>query len=123
MIASAVHMVIQLTRFPDGVRRVTWVTEITGRDGNTILTNDIFRYVQTGVDEDGKSTDPRPAFPTDPWTEDRPQLPQARRPTDREPQQTQNRRVACTGVTVVDAQVCLTSGKEAVAPCHRSRAP
>jgi pilus assembly protein CpaF len=55
MIASAVHMIVQLTRFSDGVRRITWVTELTGRDGNTILTNDLFRYVQTGVDDDGKS--------------------------------------------------------------------
>ena len=55
MISSAVHLLVQLTRFPDGVRRITWVTELTGRDGNTILTNDLFRYVQTGVDENGKS--------------------------------------------------------------------
>ncbi len=55
MIASAVHLVVQLTRFSDGKRRVTYVTEITGRDGNTLLTQDLFRFCQTGVDEDGKS--------------------------------------------------------------------
>jgi len=55
MISSAVHMIVQLTRFPDGVRRVTYVTEITGRDGNTVLSQDLFRYCQTGVDDDGKS--------------------------------------------------------------------
>ncbi|MBI3288153.1 MAG: Flp pilus assembly complex ATPase component TadA [Elusimicrobia bacterium] len=55
MISSAVHMLVQLTRFPDGVRRITWVTEITGREQNTILTQDIFRYYQTGVDEQGRS--------------------------------------------------------------------
>jgi len=48
-------MIIQLTRFPDGVRRITYVTELTGRDGTTILTQDLFRYCQTGVDEEGKS--------------------------------------------------------------------
>ncbi|MBI2362075.1 MAG: CpaF family protein [Elusimicrobia bacterium] len=55
MVSSAVHMIIQLTRFPDGVRRITYVTELTGRDGNTVLSQDIFRYCQTGVDSDGKS--------------------------------------------------------------------
>jgi pilus assembly protein CpaF len=55
MISSAIHMIVQLTRFPDGVRRVTWVTELTGRDGNTVLTQDLFRYCQTGVDENGRS--------------------------------------------------------------------
>ena len=55
MIGSAVHLVIQLTRFPDGVRRITWVTELTGRDGNTILTQDLFRFCQTGVSPEGKT--------------------------------------------------------------------
>jgi len=55
MISSAVHLIVQLTRFADGKRRVTYVTEITGRDGNTLLTQDLFRFCQTGVDEAGKS--------------------------------------------------------------------
>ncbi|PCI40580.1 MAG: type II secretion system protein E [Elusimicrobia bacterium] len=55
MIASAVHLIVQLTRFSDGKRRVTYVTEITGRDGNTLLTQDLFRFCQTGVDAEGKS--------------------------------------------------------------------
>ncbi|MFH1726339.1 MAG: ATPase, T2SS/T4P/T4SS family [Elusimicrobiota bacterium] len=55
MMSSAVHMVVQLTRFADGVRRITWITELTGRDGNTVLSNDLFRYCQTGVDPEGKS--------------------------------------------------------------------
>jgi pilus assembly protein CpaF len=54
MITSAVHMVVQLTRFADGTRKVTAVTEITGREENQILTHDIFRFKQTGVDERGK---------------------------------------------------------------------
>ena len=55
MVSSAVHMIIQLTRFPDGKRRITYVTELTGRDGNTVLSQDIFRFCQTGVDSEGKS--------------------------------------------------------------------
>jgi len=54
MISSAVHLIVQLTRFSDGTRKVTAITEITGRDENQILTHDIFRYIQTGMDENGK---------------------------------------------------------------------
>ncbi len=54
MITSAVHMVVQLTRFSDGTRKVTAVTEITGREENQILTHDIYRFKQTGVDDRGK---------------------------------------------------------------------
>ncbi|MDD2772807.1 MAG: ATPase, T2SS/T4P/T4SS family [Elusimicrobiales bacterium] len=54
MICSAVHMVVQLSRFADGTRKVTYVTEVTGREENQILTHDIYRFVQTGVDERGK---------------------------------------------------------------------
>jgi pilus assembly protein CpaF len=55
MISSAVNLIVQLTRFSDGKRRVTYVTEITGRDGNTLLTQHIMRFAQTGVDENGVS--------------------------------------------------------------------
>jgi len=54
MINSAVHMVVQLSRFSDGTRKVTAVTEITGREENQILTHDIYRFKQTGVDDRGK---------------------------------------------------------------------
>jgi Flp pilus assembly CpaF family ATPase/MinD-like ATPase involved in chromosome partitioning or flagellar assembly len=52
MIASAVHMVVQLTRFSDGTRKITAVTEITGREENQITIHDIYRYHQTGIDKD-----------------------------------------------------------------------
>ncbi len=55
MVTSAVQLIVQLTRFPDGKRRVTYVTELTGRDGNTVLTQNLFRYCQTGVDDEGNS--------------------------------------------------------------------
>jgi Flp pilus assembly CpaF family ATPase/MinD-like ATPase involved in chromosome partitioning or flagellar assembly len=54
MIASAVHMVVQLTRFSDGSRKVTAVTEITGREDNQILIHDLFKYKQTGINPEGK---------------------------------------------------------------------
>ncbi|MFH2204275.1 MAG: ATPase, T2SS/T4P/T4SS family [Elusimicrobiota bacterium] len=55
MVSSAVQLIVQLTRFTDGKRRVTYVTELTGRDGNTILTQHIMRFAQTGVDEQGNT--------------------------------------------------------------------
>jgi len=55
MIASAVHLIIQLTRFSDGTRKVTAVTEITGREENQITIHDLFKYHQTGIEkESGK---------------------------------------------------------------------
>ncbi len=54
MIASAVHIIVQLTRFSDGTRKITAVTEITGREENQITVHDIFKYHQTGLDENGK---------------------------------------------------------------------
>ncbi|MDE2512115.1 MAG: CpaF family protein [Elusimicrobia bacterium] len=55
MISSAVNLFIQITRFADGKRRVTYITECVGRDGVRILTKDIFRFVQTWMDEKGTS--------------------------------------------------------------------
>jgi len=54
MICSAVNMIVQLTRFSDGTRKVTYVTEIVGREENQILTHDLYRFKQTGVNENGK---------------------------------------------------------------------
>ncbi len=55
-IASAVDVVVQQTRFSCGTRKVTSVTEVTGVEGDTIQTSEIFRFVQTGYDERGKVT-------------------------------------------------------------------
>jgi pilus assembly protein CpaF len=52
--AAALNLIIQLSRFTDGVRRVTHVTEVTGMEGQVVTLQDLFRFEQTGVDEDGK---------------------------------------------------------------------
>ena len=52
-IASALQIVIQLTRFSDGRRRVTQVTEIIGREGETITTQDLYTFRQLGIDDKG----------------------------------------------------------------------
>ncbi|HEY7885813.1 MAG TPA: CpaF family protein, partial [Cellvibrionaceae bacterium] len=53
-VASAVDIVIQQTRFGDGSRRVSCISEITGMENGTIQLVDIFRYQQTGFDSEGK---------------------------------------------------------------------
>jgi len=53
-IASAIHLVVQQTRFTDGSRRVINVTEVTGMEGDVIQLQDIFRFQQEGFDENGK---------------------------------------------------------------------
>lgn len=53
-IASAVDLIIQQSRFSDGSRRVTSITEITGMEGDTIQLNEIFYFKQDGVNSEGK---------------------------------------------------------------------
>ncbi|MBI5210345.1 MAG: CpaF family protein [Elusimicrobia bacterium] len=55
MISSAVHMVLQLTRFSDGKRRVTYVTEIHGKDGVSFKIQDIFLFNLQTVTPEGKT--------------------------------------------------------------------
>jgi len=50
-IASAIHLIVQLTRFSDGTRKVTSVTEVTGREETQITIHEIFNYKQTGIDK------------------------------------------------------------------------
>jgi len=53
-VASAVQVIIQLSRLRDGSRRVTHVTEVSGMEGQTITLQDVFVGQQTGVNEDGR---------------------------------------------------------------------
>lgn len=53
-IASAVDLIIQQTRMLDGSRKIIQISEITGREGDVVLMQDIFVYEQTGIDEFGK---------------------------------------------------------------------
>lgn len=53
-IASAIHYIVQVSRLSDGSRRVTGITEIQGMEGQTITTQDLFRFEQRGVAPDGK---------------------------------------------------------------------
>lgn len=53
-IASAVQLIVQQTRFGDGSRRITSISEITGMEQSTIQLNEIFRFQQVGFDENGR---------------------------------------------------------------------
>jgi pilus assembly protein CpaF len=53
-IASAIHIIVQASRLSDGSRRVTYVTECTGMEGEIITLQDVFVFEQQGVLPDGK---------------------------------------------------------------------
>src|SRR6202022_3211558 len=53
-VASAVDLVIQLSRMKDGSRKVTKISEITGMEGETITMQDIFVYEMRGLDSAGR---------------------------------------------------------------------
>ncbi|HEY9746689.1 MAG TPA: CpaF family protein, partial [Oculatellaceae cyanobacterium] len=53
-IASAVNVIIQASRLSDGSRRVMNITEVVGMEGEVVLLQDIFHFVQYGVDENKK---------------------------------------------------------------------
>lgn len=53
-IASAVHLIVQQSRLKDGSRKITYLTEVQGMEGDKVVMQDIFKFEQTGVDENGK---------------------------------------------------------------------
>lgn len=55
-IASAVNLIVQQNRLPDGSRKIVQISEVTGREGATILLQDIFQFEQKGFGPDGKVT-------------------------------------------------------------------
>ncbi len=54
MIASAVHLIIQASRLDDGSRKITYITEIGGMQGEVVTLQDIFKYEQKDIDSAGK---------------------------------------------------------------------
>jgi pilus assembly protein CpaF len=55
-VTAAIHLIVQQSRFPDGSRKITHISEITGMEGDTITLQDIFIYKQTGMDGKGRVT-------------------------------------------------------------------
>ncbi|MBN2547880.1 MAG: CpaF family protein [Anaerolineales bacterium] len=67
-IASAVDLIVQVTRLRDGSRKVTQITELAGMEGDTVVLTDIFKFEQVGISTEGrvlgdlKPTGIRPMF-------------------------------------------------------------
>ncbi len=67
-VAGAVDVLIQANRLQGGPRRVTAITEVVGMEQETIVLQDIYRFVQDGINEEGKAyghfecTGVRPTF-------------------------------------------------------------
>ena len=53
-ISMAVQLVVHQERMRDGKRRVTAITEIVGMEGDVLTLQDIFRFEQEGIDDDGR---------------------------------------------------------------------
>src|SRR5260370_37579911 len=53
-IANAVHLVVQQTRFADGTRRVSAISEVSGMELDVITLQDIFTFKEDGFDVQGR---------------------------------------------------------------------
>jgi pilus assembly protein CpaF len=53
-IASAVNLIVQVSRMADGTRKVTGISEITGMEGDVITMQDIFVFERVGIGAGGK---------------------------------------------------------------------
>ena len=54
-IASALDVLIHLSRLAGGQRKIVQIVEITGLEGDTICLHEIFRFTQKGVDDNGNA--------------------------------------------------------------------
>jgi pilus assembly protein CpaF len=50
-IASAIHIVVQVSRLLGGARKVVKISEVTGMEGDNFVMHDLFAFKQTGVDD------------------------------------------------------------------------
>ncbi len=53
-IASAVNLIIHISRLTDGSRKITHITEVSGMEGEVVTMSDIFKFEQSTVGADGK---------------------------------------------------------------------
>ncbi len=67
-IASAIDLIVQANRLQGGPRKITHITEIVGMEQDTVVMQDVYHYVQDGINESGRaigrfeSTGVRPTF-------------------------------------------------------------
>ena len=66
--ASAVDLIVQSNRLQGGPRKITHITEVVGLEQDTVIMQDIFLFIQDGIDETGRAfghfeaTGIRPSF-------------------------------------------------------------
>jgi pilus assembly protein CpaF len=53
-VTSGVNLIVHLVRLLDGSRRITQISEITGREGNVISMHDLFLFQHHGFDAQGR---------------------------------------------------------------------
>jgi len=53
-ISSAIDLIVQQTRLKDGSRKITYITEVSGMEGDVITLQDIFVYKEEGLDNNGR---------------------------------------------------------------------
>jgi len=67
-VTSAIDLMVQVARFSDGSRKITYVTELVGMEGDQVTMQDIFLFEKSGLAENGKvlgkfkATGVRPRF-------------------------------------------------------------
>jgi pilus assembly protein CpaF len=54
-IASAIDLLVQTNRLQGGCRKITHITEIVGMEQDTVVMQDIYKFEQDGVDENGRA--------------------------------------------------------------------
>src|SRR5690606_26758008 len=53
-IASAIQLIVQISRLRDGSRRIIALTEVTGMEGMNVVMQDLWRFDEKGQDEKGR---------------------------------------------------------------------
>jgi pilus assembly protein CpaF len=53
-VSSAIDLIVQQSRLQDGSRKITYITEVLGMEGDVIILQDIYRFIQKGIDGKGK---------------------------------------------------------------------
>ncbi len=53
-LANAIRLVVQVSRLQDGTRKLLYISEVLGTEGEHVIVNDIFRFDRVGVSQDGK---------------------------------------------------------------------
>jgi pilus assembly protein CpaF len=53
-IASALNIIVHVSRLADGSRKVVKISEISGMEGDVVMMQDLWEFVRTGVADTGK---------------------------------------------------------------------